>query len=69
MLKKIPVDCATLSRLKRDKKYLYALANRNVGLSTKRKIIKQKGGFLPFLLAPLIAKAAVGAIAGGLFKR
>ena len=39
-----------LKKLQKDRKYIYQLANNNVSLQKKKKILKQKGGILPALL-------------------
>lgn len=50
--------------LQRHKKALRALVKRREGVGKKRKFLIQKGGFLPFLLSPIIS--AAGSILGSL---
>lgn len=52
--------------LKRHKAALRQLAERRKGLEQKRKILVQKGGFLPFLLGPIIS--AAGGLIGNLLR-
>lgn len=55
---------AALTKLKRHKTAIHALANNRIPLHQKRKIVVQQGGFLPLLLAPL-----VGGLLSNLFAR
>lgn len=52
--------------LKRHKRALRALAERRKGIETKRKLLVQKGGFLPFLLAPILS--AAGGLIGNFLR-
>lgn len=61
---RFPVSSDVLQKLKRDRKYLYSLAEKRTPVKVKRKILRQKGGFLP-LLAPLIA-SVVPPLVGGI---
>lgn len=53
-------------KLKRHSKALRKLANTKTAMKTKRKMLSQRGGFLPLLLAAL---PAVGSILGGVISR
>ena len=61
--KNIPITERRVKNLSRYKKYIRLLARKSaVPLKTKRKIILQKGGFLPNLLIPtttILAKLLV----------
>lgn len=52
--------------LRRHKRALRALAEKRVALKRKQKLLVQKGGFLPFLLAPILS--AAGGLLGGLIR-
>lgn len=52
--------------LKRHKSVLRALTERRRGIENKRKILIQKGGFLPLLLAPILT--AAGGLIGNLLR-
>lgn len=63
----VPLTKKTYARLKRHKKQLHLLADRRVPERRKRKLIIQRGGFLPLLagaLLPLISGIG-SAILGG----
>jgi len=67
--KKIELAPHTVKRLKRDSKYFYSLADKNVPNDLKKKILKQKGGII---FAPLIAKLAptlLSAVAGPILEK
>lgn len=53
-------------KLKRHSKALRKLTNVKTAIKTKRKMLTQRGGFLPLLLAAL---PAVGSIIGGVISR
>lgn len=53
--------------LRRYKKALRQLTEKKSGVEKKRKFLIQKGGFLPYLLGPIIS--AAGGIIGNLIKR
>lgn len=53
-------------KLKRHVKTLRKLTNSKTALKTKRKMLSQRGGFLPLLLAAL---PALGSILGGVISR
>lgn len=65
MSRKLPVSSGVISKLKKDKQFLYCLANCATPLDKRKEIVRQKGGFLPLLL-PMLLKGAVGAIGAGL---
>lgn len=50
----VPLQKTQKSRLRRHANTLRKLAEPSVSLSKKKKIIVQRGGFLPALLAPII---------------
>ena len=53
--------------LRKHRKNIRTLAAKKVGLKRKRKILIQKGGFLPALLAPVLGIA--GSLIGDLLRR
>ena len=57
---------ALKARLKRNATKLRKLTNKRGSLKIKRKMLTQRGGFLPLLLAAL---PAIGSIAGGIISR
>ena len=59
----IPLSQQQKNRLKRHKNVLRKLAKSRLS-TDKRKKMMQKGGFLPLLVAPLLANLAVGAVKG-----
>ena len=61
----VPLSPAEKRRLTLYKKQLRQLTNRRLGQTTKKRVIVQKGGFLPALLGPLIGTLAP--LIGGLF--
>ena len=65
---KYKVDGIKLGQLKKDKKFIYNLANKKVPLNAKKKILMQKGGMLGNLLS-LALGGLMGSKkqAGGLF--
>lgn len=58
-----------LNRLKKDRAFVSALMDSRVPLETKKKILRQKGGFLGILPAVLktVAAPILGSIASKLF--
>ena len=54
------------TKLKRHTKALRKLTNQRTSMKSKRKMLSQRGGFLPLLLAAL---PAIGSIAGGIISR
>ena len=54
------------TKLKRHAKALRKLTNKKTSMKSKRKMLSQRGGFLPLLLAAL---PAIGSIAGGIISR
>ena len=67
----IKISTSTFNKLKKHKKTLRYLINRRVNNQQRKKVLKQKGGFLPFLL-PLAVKLLGGlvpAIAGAVVGR
>lgn len=59
---KFKVTDGVIKKLKKDKQFLYCLADCKTPIEERKDIVRQKGGFLPFLL-PLLIKGAVGGIA------
>ena len=57
---------ALRKKLKRHTKLLRKMTNNKTSLKVKRKMLAQRGGFLPLLLAAL---PAIGSIAGGILSR
>ena len=57
---------ALRKKLKRHSKLLRKLTNKRTSLKVQRKVLSQRGGFLPLLLAAL---PAIGSIAGGIISR
>jgi len=57
---KYKVDGIKLSKLRKDKKFIYNLANGRIPLNSKKKILVQKGGMLGSLLS-----LALGGLMGG----
>lgn len=66
----IPHSPSTLQKLKRYKTHLREIEQkrRNNVKTVRQKMIYQKGGFLPLLIAPLIARLAAPAIAGAVTR-
>lgn len=66
-LKFAKVSPTLRKRLKRQRKHIHKLISSKTSMKSKRSMLsKQKGGFLPLLLAAL---PALGSIAGGLLSR
>jgi len=63
----IRMSVAERKKLKRHAKSIRTLGDPRVNLRNKKKLLNQKGGFLPALLAPILS-TAVGLI-GGLLNR
>ena len=57
----IRISGTTFNKLKKHKKTLRYLMNRGVNNQQRKKVLKQKGGFLPFLL-PLAVKLLGGIV-------
>ena len=57
----------TFKNLKRHSKQIRKLIHSKTNMKSKRKMLSQRGGFLPFLLAALAP--AVGSLVGSIFKR
>ena len=66
MLKHVHVSPNIEKRLKRQSKNLNKFINRKTTVATKRRMLTQRGGFLPLLLAAL---PAIGSIVGGIINR
>jgi hypothetical protein len=64
----VPLSHNQLGKLKRHRSQLHLLANQQVGLGKKRKLLcrKQTGGFLSILLAPLAG--ILGTVVGDLIS-
>jgi len=58
-----------LQKLKPYKNILRSMRQTSSARNIRKKLIKQKGGFLPFLLAPVIAAAAAPAIASNVASK
>ena len=63
----VPINKGQLSLLKRYKSVLRSLASKCQPIKSKKKILKQKGGFLAALLP--IALSALGGLVGGIFRK
>lgn len=64
----VPLTPTQKKKLCKHKKTIRRLANEKMSLKNRKRVL-QRGGFLPLLLAPLLAKigiAAASGIAGGL---
>ena len=62
-----PVSPHTLIQLRRQSKKLRKLVSAKTSINTKRRMLSQRGGFLPLILAPIISALAgsvIGAITG-----
>lgn len=62
----VRLSTKTKKALCRHRAALRALAENRRGIEKKRKLLVQKGGFLPFLLAPILS--AAGGFLGNLFR-
>lgn len=58
----IPLPQRQLNKFKRYKKVLRQLCTKCVSLKTKKNLLKQRGGFLPFLIPPILS--LIGGLAG-----
>lgn len=56
----VPLTCRQKKRLSRYKSTLRELANRKYSVKKKRQALMQKGGFLQYLIEPVVA--AIGDI-------
>ena len=64
----IPLSPSQLKKLKRQKKAIRLLANKNVSLTSKRQTLKkQSGGFILPLLAAVVPM--IGSLLGGIARR
>ena len=55
LLGNIPLNPAQKSHLKRHRSKIRVLAHRHTSVKKKKDLLVQKGGFLPFLLTPLLS--------------
>ena len=62
-LRRAKLNGKQIKSLKRHRNKLRTLANANVSLTRKRKLLSQRGGFLPFLI-PLLGSIVGPAIKG-----
>ena len=53
-----PVSSKTLKQLRRQSLKLRKLVSAKTSINTKRRMLSQRGGFLPMLLAPIISALA-----------
>lgn len=58
----VKIPSHQLKRFRRYKNTLRQLCAKSVGINRKRQLLKQQGGFLPFLLPPLLS--LIGGLAG-----
>jgi hypothetical protein len=62
-------------RLRQYKRWIKLVMNKKVGIKTKKRILRQKGGFLPMVLGPLLGlggkllSSAIGGILGNLMPK
>jgi hypothetical protein len=61
-----PLDSKTLEKLTKHKQEVRKLSKRPGSHHKKKKFLKQKGGFLPLLLTPVLS--VLGTIAGSLIN-
>lgn len=54
----IPHNATTRQKLKRHRLQLHKLSRKRSMKIARRELVKQKGGFLPLLIAPLLALTA-----------
>lgn len=54
----VPLSNKQFTKLRKHKHIVRRLSKKGESIKNKRKIIKQKGGFLPLLIAPLLAALA-----------
>jgi hypothetical protein len=66
--KNIPITKAQEDQLRRHKRFVYKLVDKSVPLIQKKKVLEQSGGFVQFLLAPVLG-AILGEVAGEIFKK
>lgn len=59
---RIPYTQSSLKKLKRHKNTIREIAKKSISLKKKKQILKQKGGFLPFLIGPVLASVLSGVI-------
>jgi len=58
----VTLSAHQLPKLRPYKKVLQDLVNKKVGIQKKRRLLKLKGGFLPFILGPILS--VLGGLAG-----
>lgn len=63
----VPLDKAQLSQLRKYKTTLRSLANKCIAAKEKKRVLKQRGGFIATLLP--IALSALGSLFGGIFQK
>lgn len=63
----VPLDKAQLKQMRKYKTTLRTLANNCLAVREKRRVLRQRGGFLASLLP--IALSALGSLFGGIFKQ
>lgn len=62
----VPLTPSQKTKCRSKRQHLRQLADKKVSIQKKKRILNQKGGFLPLIaLAPLIAKAAAGGLVSG----
>lgn len=62
----IKISPAHFDRLKKHKKIIRKISSRSLPHKAKKVILNQKGGFLPVMIAPILA--ALGSVAGRLIS-
>jgi hypothetical protein len=63
----VPVPFNTIKQLKPYKGTMESIVNKRTNIQHKKRLISQKGGFLPILLAPLLG--VIGSLIGDTLAR
>ena len=54
----VPLSLSQKRKLSQSKKHLRSLADKTVSIPKKKKLLVQKGGFLPALIGPILGALA-----------
>ena len=65
-LRNKPIPPSLKARLKKQRKHLQKFVRKNTSITAKRKMLSQRGGFLPLVIAAL---PAIGAMIGNAISR
>jgi hypothetical protein len=68
MRKNIPLTKRQVQNLRKYKKAVYKLADKSVSIAAKKKAVKQSGGVIPAILAPVLG-LLLGEVAGKIFRK